>query len=89
MNDKAEVAAAVLVVEAAGGQDHTFLRGVEIFLDNKAVCETCQLIVQGFSHSPLLAHTVWYRTIEKAVARIHEHARVVRFTWVRVPSHTT
>ncbi len=78
MNDKAEQV-------ATGDQDQAFLVGVEIFIDNKPVCEICRRLIQGKSLHQFLAHIAWHR-MEKAVTRIHERNRVVRFTWV--PSHT-
>ncbi len=52
MNDKAETAAAVLLAEAVEQQIAFFPYGVEVFIDNTAVCETAQAIAQGVPARP-------------------------------------
>ena len=87
MNDKAELVAATLAIEAALDQPLAFDKGIEIVIDNKAVCDTCCSIAEGKDPRPTLAHVVWYRRVRTAVALLHSSNRAVRFTWV--PSHTT
>jgi ribonuclease HI len=87
MNDKAELVAATLAIEGAVDQPLAFTDGIEIIIDNKAVCDSCRLIAGGQTPRPTLAHIVWYRRVAKAVSLLAADNRCVRFTWV--PSHTT
>ena len=85
MNDKAETVAAVILAEAVELQIDLFPSGVEVFIDNEAVCMTAQKIAVGQPVRPSLAHRSWWRRLEEVVERLKPRREVFRFTWT--PSH--
>jgi hypothetical protein len=87
MNDKAELVAATLAVEGALDQPLAFTVGIEIIIDNKAVCDTCCSIARGQPPRPTLAHIVWHRRVERAVRSIQASNRSVRFIYMGPQPH--
>jgi hypothetical protein len=84
-NDKAELVAAVLLAEAIVKSQDDFPGGVQILIDNQAVCDGAASLVRGSKPKPTVAHLWWWRRLEVAILTLTPNFFL--FTWI--PSHCT
>jgi hypothetical protein len=84
-NDKAELVAVVLFAEAVLQQIHLFPNGVEVFIDNEAVCDMAVLVTGGQPFRPSAAHAYWWKRLRAVVVSLLPRKKVIKCTWV--PSH--
>ncbi len=62
-NDKAELVALVLLVQAAVGNAPHFPYGIIVYIDNKWVCDTATLICSGDRLKPSTAQWKWWHKL--------------------------
>ena len=82
-NDKAELVAAVLTVEAVAHQASAFPGGVLLYIDNDWVCTNVARVSAGWRPPNSFAHIWWWRRLEVAISLLPPSA--VATQWV--PSH--
>ena len=82
-NDKAELVAAVLAVEAVAHQSSAFPDGVLLYIGNDWVCTNVARVAKGWRPPNSFAHIWWWRRLEVAISLLPPNA--VAAQWV--PSH--
>ena len=84
-NDKAELVAAVLLVEAVSRQVESLGFGILLLIDNKWVCDNIQSILDGNRPSPVVSHWDWWARVYEAAENLP--SGFIECKWV--PSHCT
>ncbi len=76
MNDKPELIAIVLALEAMQGQANLFPNGVQMIIDNQFVCFACQALASGINLCPSTAHYPTFRRLQRVIRdkRISSHS---------------